>query len=519
MCIRDRSSTSIDLQTQTVLPRSGGPSWFSIKASTVDGSVIECSLQDITERVQSTERLEYLASHDPLTGCLNLRGLALETDKAGARPTALAYFDLDRFKLINDLYGHNAGDNVLKQVAERMGSVLHRHDKLARVGGDEFVIVFSRATMAESEVSCNSIAMLIGSTPFQIENQSFSLDVSGGLVGMEQFGQSPLKDIVSAADTLCRMAKKRSNQRLMVMDSNDRFFQQHQDELELINCFERGETPQGLFLVMQPELSLSRPFDSLNFEILVRLRKPDGTVVPASTIIEAAEAHGKTAIIDRWVVTTAIDWLERNVQNLHNTHFVGVNLSGGSLNDESFIAELFALFEKHPMALSKICIEITETVAITDMRNMQRFIDRVRALGAKVGLDDFGAGYSSFGYLKDLSVDALKLDGSLVRDAARSQSGMAIIMAIGGLVNSLGMKSVGEFAEDLVTIRALVEAGIDYAQGYGISKPVEPARILAARSGADFIEDPEILAFVKQLQANADVTMPLFPEVPQGILH
>ena len=118
-----------------------------------------------------------------------------------------------------------------------------------------------------------------------------------------------------------------------------------------------------------------------------------------------------------------------------------------------------------------------------------------------------------------MSVDALKLDGSLVRDAARSQSGMAIIMAIGGLVNSLGMKSVGEFAEDLVTIRALVEAGIDYAQGYGISKPVEPARILAARSGADFIEDPEILAFVKQLQANADVTMPLFPEVPQGILH
>lgn len=514
-----RRSTSIDLQTQTLLPRSGGPSWFSIKASTVDGSVVECSLQDITERVQATQRLEYLASHDPLTGCLNLRGLAHETDKAGVQPTALAYFDLDRFKLINDLYGHNAGDYVLKQVAERMGSVLQRQDMLARVGGDEFVIVFSRASMVESEACCNSIAMLIGSAPFQIENQSFSLDVSGGLVSMEQFGQSPLKDIVSAADTLCRMAKKRSNQRLMVMESNDRFFQQHQDELDLINCFERGETPQGLFLVMQPELSLSRPFDSLNFEILVRLRKPDGSVVGAVTIIEAAEAHGKTAIIDRWVVTTAIDWLERNAQSLRNTHFVGINLSGGSLNDESFTAELFALFEQHPQALSKICIEITETVAITDMRNMQRFIDRVRTMGAKVGLDDFGAGYSSFGYLKDLSVDALKLDGSLVRDAARSQSGMAIIAAIGGLVNSLGMKSVGEFAENLLTIRALVDAGIDYAQGYGISKPVDPSRILAARSGADFIEDLEILEFVKQLQATADATMPLFPEVPQGTLH
>jgi len=304
-----------------------------------------------------------------------------------------------------------------------------------------------------------------------------------------------------------------------VMESGDRFFQQHQDELDLINCLERGETPQGLFLVMQPEISLSRPFDSLNFEILVRLRKPDGTVVPAGTIIEAAEAHGKTAIIDRWVVTTAIDWLERNAQALRNTHFVGVNLSGGSLNDESFTTELFALFEQHPQALSKICIEITETVAITDMRNMQGFIDRVRSMGAKVGLDDFGAGYSSFGYLKGLSVDALKLDGSLVRDAARSQSGMAIIMAIGGLVNSLGMKSVGEFAEDLATIRALVEAGIDYAQGYGISKPVDPERILSARSGADFIEDPEILAFIQRLQTQADATLSLFPDSQLGTLH
>ena len=153
------------------------------------------------------------------------------------------------------------------------------------------------------------------------------------------------------------------------------------------------------------------------------------------------------------------------------------------------------------------------------MRNMQGFIDRVRSMGAKVGLDDFGAGYSSFGYLKGLSVDALKLDGSLVRDAARSQSGMAIIMAIGGLVNSLGMKSVGEFAEDLPTIRALVDAGIDYAQGYGISKPVEPEKILAASSGADFIQDPEILAFIKQLQANADDTLSLFQDSRRDDLH
>ena len=505
-------TTSVELQTCVVLPGAADSRWFAIRASTVDGSIIECSLQDITERVQANLRLEYLASHDPLTGCLNLRGLAQASQSSKTKPSALAYFDLDRFKLINDLYGHHAGDNVLQQVAERMQGVLNRQDKLARVGGDEFVVVFCRESMAESVSTCNTIAMLIGSSPFEIDSQSFSLDVSGGLVGTEHFDGSALEDIVSAADTLCRVAKKRNDQRIVVMESGDGFLQRHQDELDLIDCLERGDTPQGLFFLMQPEISLSRPFDSLNFEILVRLRKPDGSVVPASTIIEAAEAHGKTAIIDRWVVTTAIDWLEAHVDALHNTHFVGLNLSGGSLNDESFTEELFALFEQHPVALSKICIEITETVAITDMRNMQRFIDRVRAMGAKVGLDDFGAGYSSFGYLKGLSVDALKLDGSLVRDAARSHSGMAIITAIGGLVSSLGMKSVGEFAEDLATIKALSEAGIDYAQGYGISKPVLPEQILAARSGADFIEDPDIVQFVKQLQEQAVPTMSLFPE-------
>lgn len=514
-----QAGATLDLQTRVGGEGGAAQRWLALRASTVDGHIIECSLLDITERVSATERLEYLAGHDPLTGCLNLRGLVQETARAADKPQALAYFDLDRFKLINDLYGHSAGDQVLLQVAQRMRDVLGPADLLARIGGDEFVVVFYGGTMDACESKCNTITTLIGSTPFQIETQSFALDVSGGLVGTEQFAGADLKEIVSAADTLCRMAKKRPYQRMVVMQAGDRFFQQHQDELDLINCLERGETPRGLFLVMQPEISLSRPFDSLNFEMLIRLRKADGSIVPAGTIIEAAEAHGKTAIIDRWVVHTAIQWLETHAHALRNTHFVGVNLSGGSLNDEAFTEELFALFELHPVALAKICIEITETVAITDMRNMQRFIDRVRSMGGKVALDDFGAGYSSFGYLKGLSVDSLKLDGSLVRDAVRSPAGDAIIVAIGGLVRSLGMKSVGEFAEDLPTIKVLYEAGIDYAQGYGISRPVSPERILAASSGADFIEDEAILNFFRQVQAEDTGSMPLFQDSRRSPLH
>lgn len=501
---------AIELQTKVVNPKTFQDHWFSIKASTADGTVVEGTLQDVTERVQANERLEFMVNHDALTDCMNLRGITRRFERTARQPDALAYLDLDRFKLINDLYGHTAGDSVLKQVCERIKHHLGPSDVLARLGGDEFVVAFSEVDMDSATRVCHAIVDDISSTSYKIESQSFSLSVSAGLVGTARFSTAGLKEVISAADTLCRIAKKRSTERLVVMESGDKFFELHKEELELIAALERGETPAGLFLVMQPEISLTAPFDSLNFEVLLRLRKADGQVLPASIIIEAAEAHGKTAIIDRWVVTTTIKWLETHAATLGNTRFVGVNLSGGSLNDLTFTEELFTLFEGHPMALSMICFEITETVALTDMQSMQRFIDRVRHIGGKVALDDFGAGYSSFAYLKGLSVDALKLDGSLVRDAAQSPSGMAIVEAVAGLVTSLGMKSIGEFAENLAVLKVLVAAGVDYAQGYAISKPVMPAQILAARNSTEFIEDQDVLAFIQSLSDGTSETLPLF---------
>lgn len=494
---------AMELQTTLLQPglSASEESWFEIKLSTQDGQSFEGSLQDISEIVRATHRLEFLVNHDPLTECLNLRGLSRHFERSRQPAKALAYLDLDRFKLINDLYGHTAGDTVLRQVCERIRSQLGPEDCLARVGGDEFVIAFADSSLAAAKTCCQNIGALISSMPFRIDSQRFSLSISAGLVAAQQIGVSSFKEVVSAADTLCRMAKKRPPDRLVVMESGSAFLQHHKVELELISCLERGETPRGLFLLMQPELSLSQPFDSLNFEALVRMRKPNGEIIPASVIIEAAEAHSKTAIIDLWVMRTLLAWLETHREQLSHTQFVGANLSGGSLNDESFVDALIDLLMQHPRVAPMLCLEITETVALTDMCHMQRLISRLQAIGAKVALDDFGAGYSSFGYLKGLSVDALKIDGSLVKDAAKTMAGVAILGALGGLVRNLGMKSVGEFAENLQAIKALVAAGVDYAQGYGISKPVSPERILAARSAAEFIEDPKILEYVRQLQS------------------
>ncbi len=496
------SSDSVDMVVQ--IPIAGAIHWFDIRASKDAGGLIECSMQNITERVIATDRLEYLANHDALTGVLNLRGVTSTFEDAEKLPMSLAYFDLDRFKLINDMYGHSAGDNVLKQVCERFGSVVGEDDVFGRIGGDEFVVAFRTRSVDEVKQVCEEITDVIGTIPYQIDSQSFKLSSSCGLVAIDRESVSDLKQAVSAADTLCRMAKKSVTNRVLTMALGDAFFDHRKDELELIRNFERGETPEGLFLMMQPELSLSAPYNSLNFEVLVRMRRSDGKVIPAGVIIAAAEAHGRSAVIDRWVVRNVIEWLEANASQLKTTRFVGVNLSGCSLNDEMFVQELYELFDRHPAAMSVICLEITETVALTDMQNMQQFINRIRSMGGKVALDDFGAGYSSFGYLKGLSVDALKLDGTLVKDCARHPSNLAIVVALASLVESLGMKSIGEFAEDLQTIRALASAGVDYAQGYGISKPVMPEKILLATSGADFIEDPEIIEFVKSLQHEQD---------------
>jgi len=503
-----------DLQTGTqpqaselqarLRPSAGGEPaderWFSIKASRGHGGRIEASLLEITERVRATRRLEFLVNHDPLTDCLNLRGLRRTVGRSQRPVRSLAYFDLDRFKLINDLFGHAAGDAVLRQVCERMRSQLDASALLARVGGDEFVVAFPDASVNEAAQCCRNICALISASPFQIGEQRFELRVSAGLVAAQSFGGAALAQIISAADTLCREAKKRPGERLMVMEGADAFFRHHQELLALIAVLERGQTPDGLFLLMQPQLSLRRPFDSLDFEVLLRLRKDDGEVLSGGVVVEAAEACGRSALVDRWVLHAVIAWLQEHAARLPRTRSIGVNLSGASLNDEGFVAELFDLLERQRALVGRICLEITETVALTDMAHMQRFIERARALGVQVALDDFGAGYSSFGYLKGLAVDALKIDGSLVRDAVHNPAGMAIVTSLAGLARQLGMQSVGEYAEDLATLQTLAEAGVDHAQGYAISRAVAPERILGAHSAADFIEEPAIRDFVRGLQ-------------------
>jgi diguanylate cyclase (GGDEF)-like protein len=500
---------------------------FHVKA-TVSGDRIEGSMQDVTDRAKATERLEYLAEYDPLTNVLNRRGIekALDVatrDLAGQRPLAIAYLDLDRFKLINDLYGHTTGDEVLREICGRIKAELSADHQIGRVGGDEFVVVFHNTAIEAATATCRRMIGAIEDEPCHIGDKAFQVKGSIGLI--EVVDGTIIRDVVSIADNACREAKRNPTS-LVVYERGARAFRERAEELALIGRFGVGRVPDGLFLNMQPIMSLTAPFDSLNFEVLLRLREADNSVTPAGKVISAAENNGRISLIDRWVLSTTLKWLADNRERLPKTRFVCINLSGGSLNDEKFIRDAFAMVAEAGSIASMLCFEITESVALHDLGNTNRFIDTVRSFGAKVALDDFGAGYTSFSYLKELAAEAVKIDGAFVRDVNSHPANLAIVEAIAELSHNLGMKTIAEWAEDAATVAVLKEVGVDYVQGYAVARPMSPERILSADSCAALIEDPQVARLVwdgiGKLAAPGDGETPsglTLPPLPQRKRH
>jgi diguanylate cyclase (GGDEF)-like protein len=483
-----------------------GAQRFLVRATLAHGR-IEGVLEDITEKTKATEQLRFMANNDPLTKVFNRRGIenmfeGAFASRVAGKPLALAYIDLDRFKLINDLFGHAAGDEVLKQVCERIAAMLGGGQQIGRVGGDEFVIVMPDTPIALAALICRGIVERVSAKPYRVGDKAFHVRGSIGLI--EVSAAMALKDAVSAADRACREAKAGGADALVVYERNAAAFHEREAELNLVAQLSGPNAMEGMFLEMQPIMSLKSPYDSLNFEVLLRKREPDGRVIPAGPLIGAAEKSGRAGVIDRWVLATTLAWIGENEAALSNTRFVCMNMSGASLNDERFVQDTLEILARHGKAARRLCMEITESVALHDLDNTRRFIDQVRAYGVKLALDDFGAGYTSFSYLKELPADVLKIDGNFVVNINAHPANVAIVEAIVSLAVNLGMKTIAEWAEDTATVRTLAEIGVDYVQGYAVARSQPPEKMLEASSSASFITDPELLQLVQALSGAAD---------------
>lgn len=474
---------------------------YLIRATRSNGK-IQGVLQNITETSKATENLKFLANNDPLTKVFNRRGIEKMFASAHVKleqgePMALAYLDLDRFKLINDMFGHSSGDVVLRQVCDRITGLLSRGQSIGRVGGDEFVLIMPDTNIALATVIARGIVTNIGDVPFRVNEKAFHVRGSIGLIEITK--SMNMQEAISTADRACREAKAKHTDGLVVYEKDSAAIDERRAEIQMIELLSSDAATSRLFIEMQPIMSLRQPYESRNVEVLLRMRGEDGQTIPAGRVIGAAEKSGRTGVIDRWVLSTTLAWIETHLSELDNMQFVCINLNGASLNDERFLDDAIDLLIQYSVAAKRICLEVTESVALHDMDNTHRFIDSVRGHGAKVGLDDFGAGYTSFSYLKQLPAEVLKIDGSLIVNINDHPANVSIVEAIVNLAKNLGMQTIAEWAEDVATVKTLADIGVDYVQGFVISKSRPPEDILASKSFATFIAPGPLADLINDL--------------------
>jgi diguanylate cyclase (GGDEF)-like protein len=439
-------------------------------------------LRDTTRERQMVQRLSWMATHDPLTRLPNrrefewrlrsaLQRLSGDDDHDGAHQQHVAMLvDLDQFKIVNDTCGHAAGDELLRMVAHAARKILREQDTLARMGGDEFGVLLLNCPPSVGERKADELRAAIGAVHLDWGGRSFDISASIGLVHARREDQD-VSAILSAADVACYVAKDRGRNQVSVFHPGDRSFAERFGDMTWPQRL-RGAMSQGRFMLYQQPLMGLKPGDrSRRCEILLRLRDEQDRLVPPSTFIPAAERYGLMPQIDRWVVDQALRTIACRAGHEQATIY-NINLSGSSFGDESFLVEVQAMFEAHGVRYEQVCFEVTETQAIADVAAASRFIGVLRARGASFALDDFGSGMSSMTYLKHLPVDYLKIDGKLVKDMVTDPVNRAMVEMVSRLAQALGMRTVGEFAEDPKIIEALRGVGVDYAQGYGVARPM-----------------------------------------------
>jgi diguanylate cyclase (GGDEF)-like protein/PAS domain S-box-containing protein len=461
---------------------------------------------DVTEQRRLSGEMSYRASHDMLTGLVNraefetrLRRLVQRAHADGSL-NALLYIDLDQFKLVNDACGHAVGDQLLLQVSKLLNDIVRASDTLARLGGDEFAVLLDHCSTVPAQRLAQRICDRMDDFRFVHEGRRFRIGASIGLVPVDNRWTTTAA-VMQAADTSCYAAKEAGRNRVHVWFDTDSEMRARHGEMQWATRLEQALDEDGFTLfaqrieTVQPPATSAAALDGaamagdrtqagegrgVHAEVLLRLLKSDGTSVLPGAFLPAAERFHLASRIDRWVLRNVIQWL-RSVPSLALIDKLHVNLSGQSVGDRAFHRwALDVLTEAGPRICEKLCLEITETAAVTNMADAARFIEQVRAVNVRVALDDFGAGASSFGYLKNMPVDYLKIDGQFIRDLVTDPLDEVAVRCFVDVAKVVRIKTVAEFVENDAVLQRLHSIGIDFAQGFLMHRPAPIVELLEA---------------------------------------
>ena len=458
--------------------------------------------RDVTDKRRWAHQISWQAKHDSLTGLLNRREFekyldnSLVTVEENNQEHTLAYIDLDRFKIVNDTCGHQAGDELLRQVSTLLNSGCRKSDIVARLGGDEFGLLLLQCTINNAQELVQELIHRIQEFRFAWEGKSFNIGMSVGLVtinqeSMNNSGREDSNLLLSAADAACYIAKNRGRNCYHVYQTDDQDVAKQRNTLHWVTKIHQA-CEQDLFcLYYQAVAPLSDSYLSkFYYEILLRLKDETGKIIPPMAFLPAAERYHLNPMIDRWVVQNFFRYLSevkaqlqpcftnqdaercsRQAPNNLGEVIYGINISGETVNDKEFITFLQEQFARFNISPEIVCFELRETVAVANLSQTALLIKQLKHLGCRFALDDFGGGVSSFTYLKNLPVDYLKIDGSFIRDIVNDPVDYAIVEGMNNIGHVMGLETIAELVSDPGILDKVKAIGVNYGQGYGVAYP------------------------------------------------
>jgi len=460
------------------IPVEGTISIIQDRDGNIEGQVV--ALRDISEKQELSNKIHYQANHDALTGLINRTAFSyelnslIEFSRRSETEHAFIYLDLDQFKLINDTVGHEAGDELLLETTAIIQSVVRGSDTCGRLGGDEFGILLKNSKQEQAKIIAQRLHSRLADKKLIWGRHSFSIHSSIGLVIINSESEN-LENILAAADFACSLAKDQGGKKIKIYKGSDSLFLKRRGEMEWVSKLTQALEEDWFVLYSQDIVPLkSRQDIARKCEILIRLKEPGKEIITPAQFIPAAERYHLMEQVDRWVISNTL----RTIRRFDLIEYSGsrgmqysINLSAQSLADENTLDYIYEQFKIHKVNPVKICFEITETAAISNMVLANKFILTLKEIGCTFALDDFGSGFSSFNYLKSMPIDFLKIDGSFVKDMDKNSVNRAMVEAMNNLGHIIGVQTIAEFVHSQEIKENCISLEVDYAQGFELSKP------------------------------------------------
>jgi diguanylate cyclase (GGDEF)-like protein len=441
-----------------------------------DREVIQGAL-DAAEKTEA--ELRHLADHDPLTGLQNRRRFRTELDHHVAFTAryggqgAVMIIDIDGLKEVNDRLGHQPGDNLIRRIADILRERVRTTDIVARLSGDEFAVLMPQADTAGAMQLGEDLRAEVAEG-FPADSEIGSATIS---VGIKMFGGNPgasAEAVLVDADRAMYRAKGAGRNRIALSGSEDEEGTPAVRRAQSTTARIRDAlTHDRLSLATQPIRSLASGGVE-RYELLLRMSGEGGELLPAASFIEAAERSGMIQELDRWVVGQALEMLAER-EKAGQPVSLHVNLSGVSMTDVSVLEYIERRLDEGEADPGRCTFEITQTARIDDYETAAGFADRLTEFGCEVAIDDYGAGFGPFSYLKQMPFDVIKIDGAFIRDMPRNDADQLTVKAIVQIARGLGKRTIAAFVQDDDTTRMLREYGVDMAQGFHLGKPVDAA--------------------------------------------